>query len=390
LRLSRELLRARRRRGTIRPLYATEGELGLARTLVSVYEDHIDGKRGELKEALSHCEELGYNYKLVRGLASVLENRCIFQTRAFVEPAEARRAVFDEAGNRVVATDEERCRVLAAAAFRLGVSAESLDESLYADLLDEQTLADFDGPTPEELLKEYNFALTLALLAQARKLELTYVGRDEEMELLGEALGRCRLHVTGGVSRLMAERRPSSRSGRGATALEELISRLMLHRGWGISAEVVSRSRSGKTYLFELGKESDDGLVAPSDLGRRPKAEDPARTAPTIPHGEVIIVADLASELGVTEAEARGRLDKAGGRYINLDGVLITPGKLGELERGLAAAPDMRLSTVARILRRLGCRRPLPVLEALGYTVEWTGDRGRSTVYRLGRRRATP
>ena len=84
----------------------------------------------------------------------------------------------------------------------------------------------------------------------------------------------------------------------------------------------------------------------------------------------------------------RRRLRETGIRYIDLGGVLVTPGKLRELEEALAGA-EMRLSAVSGVLRGLGCRRPLPVLEALGYAVEWAERPGDSRVYRL-RRRTTP
>ena len=339
--------------------------------------------------ALRRCEELGYNYKLVRGLAAVLEDRCIFQTKTFVDPAEARRAVFEEAGGRVIATEQERRRVLTAAAFRLGVSAVDLDASLYSDLWDEQVLAGFEAPHPQELLREYNFALALALLAQARRIELTYRGMDESLERLGEELGGRRAHSRG-VSKLTVERRPSSRAGQRAVALEALLSRLILNEAWRLTAEVAHTSRAGKVYLLELSRESEGGLVTPSDLKRR-MTEARARAEPRGRSlGEVVLVDELASKLGVTEAEAKKRLKRSGRRYVDLGDVLVVPEKLRELEEAMAAAPDMRLSTVQGVLRRLGCRRPLPVLEALGYAVEWTGDRGRSTVYRLRRRRTTP
>jgi len=327
---------------------------------------------------------------LVRGLAAVLEDRCIFEIQTLVEPAEARRAVFEEAGERAVATEEERRRVLAAAAFRLGVSAGDLDSSLYADLWDEQVLACFDAPDPLELLREYNFASTLALLTQARRIELTYAGTDENLESLVERLGGDRAHAAGGLSKLTFERRPSRRAGRHAATLEALLSNLMLNEGWRLTAEVAQTSKAGKMHLFELSREPDGGLVTPSDLKRRMAAKAQVGAKPTgRSFGEVVVIEALASELGVTEAEAKQRLKRSGRRYVDLGGVLVVPEKLRELEEALAAAPDMLVSTVVGLLRRLGCRRPLPVLEALGYSVEWTRDRDRSTVYKLRGHRKT-
>jgi len=388
--LPQNLLRVRRRRGIIRLLYAKEDKLGLSKTLISVFEAHIGKKRGELRSALSRCEELGYNYKLVRGLAAVLEDRCVFQTRAFVNPIDARKAVFEEAGEDVVATEEERRRVLSATAFRLGVSTEDLDTSLYADLWVEHVFVDFDALTQQELLKEYNFALTLALLSQTRRVELTYRGGDADMGRLGEKLGRGQAHSAGGVSSLTVELRPSSRIGQRAVYLEELLSRLMLHEGWRLTAEVPHKSRSGKKYLFELSRESEGRLVTPSNLRRKliVRTQAKSKQKGRLP-GEVVIVDERASYLGVTEAEVRRRLKEAGGRYVDLGGVLVTPRKMKELEKAMADASDMRLGTVLDLFRRLGLRRSLPVLEALGYAIEWAEDRDQSRVYKLGKRRTT-
>ena len=67
-----DLIRARRRKGVIKPIYL-EGKTGLLETLIAVYNDHVDQKRGALSTALNDCEQLGYDYKLVRGLVSVLD-----------------------------------------------------------------------------------------------------------------------------------------------------------------------------------------------------------------------------------------------------------------------------------------------------------------------------
>lgn len=386
--LPQNLLRSRRSRGTIRPLYAKDDKLGLSKTLISVFEAHVDRKRGELRAALSRCEELGYDYKLVRGMSAVLEDSSIFQTRASIDPAEARRAVFEEVGERVVATEEERGRVLSAAAFRLGLSTDDLDASLYADLWDEQVLADFDSPTPMELLKEYNFALTLALLSQASRMELTFKGLDTHLEGVCDKLGRGQAHFFGGLSRLTVELPSSSRAGQHAMDLEELLARLMLHDGWRLTAEVPHKSRTGKRYLFEINRESDASFVTPSNLKRRMTNRTQAETKQRrdIPD-EVVIVDELASRLGVTEAEARRRLQDVAGGYVDLGGVLVTPVKLKELEKALTGAPDMRLGTVLGVLRKLGLRRPLPVLEAMGYAVDWAEERDQSRVYRIRQRR---
>jgi predicted nuclease of restriction endonuclease-like RecB superfamily len=157
--------------------------------LVSVYKEHLGKMKGELREALSACEELGHDYKLVRGLIALLEERCIFGSRAVVSPVDARKAVFKETSSRVVDSEKERGRVLSTVAFRLGISVIDLDRSLYADLEAEKELFGFGRVTPLDLLKEYNFSLVLALLLYAVKVEISFRGRDEVSRNLSKSWG---------------------------------------------------------------------------------------------------------------------------------------------------------------------------------------------------------
>jgi hypothetical protein len=388
LMLPPEHIRARRRKGVIRLLYASEDEVSLAETLISVYEDHKGKTRGILKEALAGCEMLGYDFRLVRGLAAVLEERCVFESLAVIDPVKARRAVFGEVGRRVVATEEERKRVVAAVAFRLGVSTLDLDGSLYADLVDEQSLTDFSGVPPLDLLKGYNYALTVGLLAHARRLELTYSGVDGELEGLCARLGDCAVSKSASGSRVVAEWRPTRRIGYKAMHLESVISRVLSKDGWGLSADIVYPLRSRRTHRFEISGAAHGAMMKPWSprgelvLGRRPPRVD---LVPR-PRGEVVDVADMAWRMRVTEEEVREMY--RGGGFLDVGGILITREKRYEILEALEGAPDMSFGAVRVLLRGLGVRSPVPVLEALGYDVEWNRIRDESLVYRLRPRRA--
>ena len=382
-----EHIRVRRRKGTMTPRYATREELGLAKTLVAVYGDHIERTRGELSDALSGCEELGYDYKLVRGLASVLEQRSIFESRPSVSPVKARRAVFEEAGRRVVSTDEERRRVIASAAFRLGVSTLALEESLYADLENEHRLAEFEAPEPLDLVKEYNFALVVALLAHGKRLEVSFKGEDQGLEATFERLGKSRGSRNGGFSRLVAEWRPTSRTGYKGMQLEEALSGLLEKEGWYLTAGVVYPLKVGKTFRVEI-RGAEEGRMMKATP--RIEALIPERKSITIetkpkPKGEIVYVDDLARRMGLTEAEVKETYGGSG--LVDLDGVLMTEEKRAQILDALEGASDMRFKAVRPLLRGLGVKNPVPVLEALGYDIEWNRDRGESLVFRLRRRK---
>ena len=381
-----ELLRARVGRGSIRLLYAGEEAVSLARTLIAVFEEAQEKKRRELQEAIRGCEGIGYDYRLVRGLVSILEESCTFQTRAIVDPEEARRAVFEEAGDEPIITEEQRTRALSKAAERLGVSPGDIEESLYADLWEEQTLAAFEAPEPLELLRNYNFSLTLTLLARARRIEARYRGKDDGLSLLGKSLGTCLTGEEDGTSTIAVEPVTTSRSGRYASELEAFISRIILQEGWRISAEV-EHPPGSRPRRFEVSQEIHGKMITPGDLKER--------AAPSMRisgferrRGEgIVVVEEFASRMGLTEEEARRILRGRKGGYIDLGGVFITPESLEILESYLGGPRQVSLSDAVSLLRRLGCRRPMMALEALGYGVEWNGSPGESRVYRLKKRR---
>ena len=92
---------------------------------------------------------------------------------------------------------------------------------------------------------------------------------------------------------------------------------------------------------------------------------------------------DVARRMGLTESEVREMY--GGENLLDLGGVLISREKRDEVREVLGGAPDMRFDAVKGLLRVLGVKQPVPVLEALGYEIEWNRDRKESLVYRLKR-----
>lgn len=391
--LDSEHIRVRRRKGTMKPIYASEEELGLAKTLISVYRDSVEKARRELRGAVSGCEELGYNYKLVRGLSSLLEERCAFESREVISPLEARNALFGDAGRTVVATEKGRNRVMANTAFRLGISTLELEQSLYADLDDEKILAEFNEPESHDLLKEYNFALTIAVIAHGKRLEVSYNGSDGRLEDAMDKLGKSRVSRSGGVSRLVVEWRPSNRSGYRGALIELVISRLLQLKGWALSVAVIFPLKVGRAYRLELRGDVEGGMLSANSTGENLLIPEVQRTSPpflrsALPSkvkssGGVIIVDDVARKMRLTESEVRMMYREE--NLLDLGGVLISREKKEETLKALGGASDMKFDAVRVMLKRLGVKQPVPVLEALGFEIEWNRDRKESLVYRLKR-----
>jgi predicted nuclease of restriction endonuclease-like RecB superfamily len=382
LMLPLDLIRARRRKGVIKPIYL-EGKTGLLETLLAVYHDHVDNKRGELSSALNDCEQLGYDYKLVRGLVSVLETRCMFKIRSVIPPKEARKLLFSEAGRRVIKSLDDRQEIMNMISGKLGVCAEDLDNSLYADLDDEYILIDFDSPDPIELTKYYNYALTLALLAYSRKIDVGYSGENEYLNSLSDSLGAAEIRKTKVNTSITVFFKSTKRISQRGARINEWFGELCRQPSWHLKAVIGYPVRYKEGSSLELSHLREGALIK-----RDPREDETIieitpqkRRHEKHRFGSIVIMEELANKLGVTESGALKEVTGSGLKYRDLGGVLV----LQDLYQTLLdeLGKDTTLGVARNVLKGHGVRNYMPVIEALGYTVEWGSPRGESRVYRL-------
>jgi hypothetical protein len=178
------LLIARSRAGKIRPVYVPvdHAHVTLASDLVEGFQKHLGRRKGELLEALERYEGLGYDYRLIRGLSTLLERRCSFQAESQIDPREARRRVFAKANRHaLVATEEVKKAVVSGAASTLRISPQQLEASLWSDLDEELVLKDFMPIAGEDLLRQYNMSLTQTLLFKATAMEFEAGGNYKQI-----------------------------------------------------------------------------------------------------------------------------------------------------------------------------------------------------------------
>ena len=370
-----QLLRARRRKGVLYPLFIRE-PLALLETLVKVYGEHVGRRRRELEETLRDYEGVGYDYRLVRGLAAVLEDRCVFEPRAAIPPREARRKAFEAAAQLGVYSEKDREKVLAAVAKELGVTPQDLEKSLYADLPSEAFLTRFNPPTAQELLQAYNFENGLGLLAHSREVWLKWEGPDSDIHGALRRVGAEKLELGSGKAHALFA--PTRRVNQRALRLQEAFARLVELPVWGLEAVVGYPAGKGDSRLIlDSGKHGGlmKPLTAPQEVLVVP--EEP-RGPPE--YGWVVEPEELAQRLGVTVKKAVEAL-RAQGDYREVGGLMVDRGLHHRLKRRLSQMET--LGEAQNYLRTLGVRNPLPVLEAYGIQVDWATPRGESRLYRL-------
>jgi len=272
--LPSNLLRAKISRGKIRPAYVTldADNLALAERITSAYGQVIGKRKEELLDGLREIEGAGYDFKLVRGLSTLLERRSTFEAERVggLEPVEVRRAVFARASRARASSAGERRAVLQSASDELGVSPDALEKVLFSDVDDELIVKDFRPfSSPDILLKYYNLSVAQTLLFKSLRVEFSASGNwknifrsikwlgliySVEREANEKEQGQFRVSLDGPLSLFkMTERY--------GTSIAKLLPQITAADSWNIKAEILARSRGGKVYEFEADSSGLEGLM---------------------------------------------------------------------------------------------------------------------------------
>ncbi len=255
------LLITRRRQDKISPVYAqiNQRNVKVAGMLIQTYRDYLFKKKGELSDTVNGLEDIGYDYRYVRGLSTLLDRRCQLESRAAISPVKARRQVFKIAHKTGFPTAHETRRaILHQAATRLQVSVEELEGSLYGDLEDELILKDFKPVNPEALIKQYNLSLAQTLLFYSTELTFTTGGNWQrifrQIKWLGliyaikRSDGGYEVKVDGPASLFKLNRRYG-------TSLAKLLPTIVQNEKWRVKAKILRRK--GEWHLLDMELDSE-------------------------------------------------------------------------------------------------------------------------------------
>ncbi len=168
--LPANLVRVRFNRNRVAPQYLDASHatwIALAEQVLGIFQAAGNITRGELEEELE--EGIG-NYPaqiVANGLAKLLEDRCEFEVVSGHPPEELREIVFLAATTQRKAGAFQRDAVLRQVAAELGMTAEVVEQGVFADLKSEQRLMKFDDTTAVRLIERYNVALAQAILLRS-------------------------------------------------------------------------------------------------------------------------------------------------------------------------------------------------------------------------------
>lgn len=170
--LTSDLLRYSIDEKYIKPRYLTrryaDFYLALANDLLTIYQKHVGKSRGELEDVLADYQSDWAGYKIVRGLAKMLDGCAEYKPEQEIDYESARKSFFTavEPFRPVVrhadlVHQNTRESVLEKIKARIG----PLPGLLYGDLPENQKLTTLNKlPAADELIRRYNLALAQGLL----------------------------------------------------------------------------------------------------------------------------------------------------------------------------------------------------------------------------------
>src|SRR5262249_26890501 len=191
--LTGKMVAVRYARDRIIPRYLDVNDPGwreVAERLLALFRGQEGRTRGELEEDLKETFGDDPSQIVHQGLAKLLEDRCEFEVVSGHPPEELRELVFGAAmayrrelsRQRGERTEEpapspsaifDRTVVLEQVAASVGLTAEQVDQGLFADLKSQQRLTQFKDTTAERLLQRYNVALAQAVLLRSTQVQVT-------------------------------------------------------------------------------------------------------------------------------------------------------------------------------------------------------------------------
>lgn len=173
--LTSDLVRVRTRgpRIEVRSLAARETErlAVVADALVAAAKNHVGRTRGEFTAA---CEAVDFeptDYKLVKGLRKLIEDRIEFTEGDGKNAASIRKVTFAAAASARRQLDDgetfDRDEVLGRAARELEVDVPAVTRGLFADLKKNHQIEEFAALTGRALIEQYSLAQRQAVLLRA-------------------------------------------------------------------------------------------------------------------------------------------------------------------------------------------------------------------------------
>lgn len=259
--ISGNLLRFRVHGGVVKPGFSNPGEhLALAEQVLELVRSLEGETRDVLDAEVKDLADMHRDERLTHGLISVLLDDVDEKMASPHNPSLIRSRLFALAGSRQPLGPVARAEVIATLAAELETTAESIEQSLYADLPSAARLGAMPDLSPEALLARYDLRLAQGLLLSARSMTLTLTRPSpKRLRALVRALKFQRLLFTvagqDGVWTLNVDGpgSPLTSSARYGVQFANVLPALLHDTDWALTADCIFKTRAG---LLKLGPDA--------------------------------------------------------------------------------------------------------------------------------------
>lgn len=253
--LSKDLLIVIKRNGVIRPKYLRD--LNIAKSLIAIFNEHVGNKYKDLQQDLNAFEEGNKDYKVIRGLSTLLERDCEFETNSTLDSVKIRSFLFERG---LIIDDFERNQIIEQACDFFKGSKEEIEEAFFSDLPEGKILIKLPPISALDLIKRYNLSLTQTLLFNALELTISIEGNYQQIFRQINYLGLMYevekndseiyfIKITGPASLL----RITKKYG---TSFAYLFNYIIKADKWSLSAKIEMKSgNEPRIYDFKLNSE---------------------------------------------------------------------------------------------------------------------------------------
>ncbi|MFN5862270.1 MAG: DUF790 family protein [Pseudanabaena sp.] len=283
--LPNDLLMHRLKGETVIPkrLKLDDQHQAIATELIAVFESCKGMSQSELERQLQELEGDTPDYRVKRGLAHILKSSfSTFEIISPLEPQELRRRIF-ELSAQVIPSHQATNETLEKLADKLTqeltreVLPSQISQGLYADLMENRILTQFDTPTPEDLIHRYNLSQVQGVFYRASHMTLNVLRNDPgEYKLLFRYLKLFQLmsYIEGDVDygfTITVDGATSlfGTSTRYGLAIAKLLPALIHVTKWSLQATLIEKdpySKQKRKSLFTL--DSNCGLVSHYPAGK--------------------------------------------------------------------------------------------------------------------------
>ncbi|MDT7891294.1 MAG: DUF790 family protein [Thermoproteota archaeon] len=261
----------------IQPLFVeiNEENLFIADTLIDLYRSSVSKKVSDLEDKLKeieyNAESLGYDFKLFRGLKSLLDRRLIIEENDESDAIKIRAMIFELVNQHykgIILKEEEKERIFLLVSQKIGKAPDRIKEIFNSIYEEEKKIKDFLNINAEDLLRQYNLSLLQTLLFKCRKLFVDLEVSGHEMRNILWMIKKLNLLFLAEKSYIglnLAIDGPASvikQTERYGTRIAKLLPHLFKARNWHIRAYIAYKIRNKKKiFKLELSRREAQNLL---------------------------------------------------------------------------------------------------------------------------------